>query len=69
MLKNEAYICPFCGSNNTRIEDYEMDIDCLWVQHRCKDCQTLWDEYYTLTYDGYVYDGKSYDADGKENEV
>ena len=68
MLKNEAFVCPLCGSDNTYIEDYDMDVDCLWVLHRCVKCQATWGEYYTLTYDGYRYDGKSYDADGKENE-
>jgi hypothetical protein len=58
--------CPKCGNDNTCMDDYEMDIDCLWTTWYCPDCGESWAEYYTLTYDGYRYDGKVYDADGKE---
>ena len=68
MLKNEARVCPLCGSDDTCMEDYAIDVDRLWTKHRCKDCQAIWGEYYTVSYGGYLYDDKSYDADGKENE-
>ena len=64
--KREMGVCPKCGGDDTRIEDYEMDIDCLWTRWYCPDCEESWTEYYTLTYDGCCYDGKVYDADGKE---
>ena len=64
--KREMCVCPKCSSDDTEMDDYEMDIDCLWTKWYCKDCQESWNEYYTLTYDGYVKDGKVYDADGKE---
>ena len=64
--KNDACMCPICGEYTARIEDYEMDIDCLWQKLYCPDCEESWSEYYTLTYDGYCHDGKVYDADGKE---
>ena len=66
MRKNDACMCPVCGEYTARIEDYEIDIDCLWQKLYCPDCEESWSEYYTLTYDGYCHDGKVYDADGKE---
>ena len=64
--KNDACMCPVCGEYTARIEDYEIDIDCLWQKLYCPDCEESWSEYYTLTYDGYTHDGIVYDADGKE---
>ena len=64
--KNEGYVCPHCGEWDVLTEDYEMDIDCLWVKLSCLHCGERWSEYYTLTYDGYNYNGKSYDTEGKE---
>ena len=64
--KTEMGVCPKCGGDDTRIKDYEMDIDCLWTNWYCPDCEESWSEYATLTYDGYNYDGTTYDADGKE---
>ena len=49
-----------------RTEDYEMDIDCLWIAFHCPHCEETWSEYYTLTYDGYTHKGVVYDADGEE---
>lgn len=66
MRKNEGYVCPKCGEWDVRTEDYEMDVDCLWVKLYCPHCGEMWSEYYTLTYDGYTHEGKVYDADGKE---
>ena len=66
MRKNEGYVCPKCGEWDVRTEDYEMDVDCLWVKLHCPHCEEDWSEYYTLTYDGYCHEGKTYDADGKE---
>jgi predicted RNA-binding Zn-ribbon protein involved in translation (DUF1610 family) len=64
--KKEAYVCPHCGGEEARMEDYEMDVDCLWTKWYCPECGRDWSEFFTLTYDGYTYDGKVYDADGKE---
>lgn len=64
--KREMCACPKCGGDSTRIEDYEMDFDCLWTEWFCPDCEARWYEYYTLIYDGYYHDGKVYDAEGKE---
>ena len=64
--KNDACMCPVCGEYTARIEDYEIDIDCLWQKLYCPDCEESWSEYYSLTYDGYAHDGVVYDADGKE---
>ena len=64
--KNEMGICPKCGSDNTEMEDMEMDVDCVWVKWYCPDCGETWSEYYTLTYDGYTYNNVTYDAEGKE---
>ena len=66
MIKNDGYICPKCGEWDVGTEDYEMDVDCLWVKLHCPHCEEDWSEYYTLTYDGYHHNGKVYDADGKE---
>ena len=66
MRKNEGYVCPKCGEWDVRTEDYEMDVDCLWVKLYCPHCEESWSEYYTLTYDGYTHKGVVYDADGKE---
>ena len=66
MRKNEMCICPECCSDEGIMIDMELDIDCLWTRWRCKECHEEWSEYYTLTYDGYCYDGRVYDADGKE---
>jgi hypothetical protein len=64
--KREMCVCPKCGGDDTRMEDYEMDIDCLWTKWYCPDCEASWNEYYTLIYDGYHQDGVVYDAEGKE---
>ena len=64
--KREMCQCPICGDYTGRIEDYEFDIDCLWMKLYCPDCDESWTEYATLTYDGYCHEGKVYDADGKE---
>lgn len=66
MRKNEMGICPKCGADHTGMTDYEMDLDCLWTKWECHTCGESWSEYATLIYDGYVYDNKTYDADGKE---
>ena len=66
MIKNEGFVCPKCGEWDVRTEDYVMDIDCLWVKLSCPHCEESWSEYHSLTYDGYTYEGKVYDADGKE---
>lgn len=68
MIKKEMYQCPNCGGYGTEINDLEMDIDCLWTKHYCRECEATWSEYYTLTYDGYVHVDKSYGPDGKEND-
>lgn len=64
--KNEGYVCPKCGEWDVSTEDYEIDIDCLWLAFYCPHCGETWSEYYTLTYDGYTHNGTVYDADGKE---
>lgn len=68
IIKKEMGICPKCGGGDgdTRMEELEMDIDCLWTKWYCPDCEESWNEYYTLIYDGYHRDGVVYDADGKE---
>ena len=66
MRKKEMSICPKCGSDHSEMTDYEMDIDCLWTNWSCNDCEEAWTEYYTLIYDGYATDDKVYDAEGKE---
>ena len=65
--KNSGYTCPECGEWDVRTENYEMDIDCLWIDLSCPHCNARWGEYYTLVYDGYGYQGKTYDPNGKEN--
>ena len=37
MRKNEMCVCPKCGNDTTRMEDYEMDVDCLWTKWYCPD--------------------------------
>ena len=64
--KREMGICPKCGSDYNKVIDQEIDVDCLWTKWHCNDCEETWTEYYSLTYDGYYYDGKVYGADGKE---
>ena len=64
--KNDGYVCPKCGEWDGVIEDYEIDIDCLWISFHCPHCEETWSEYYTLTYDGYTHNGVVYDADGEE---
>lgn len=64
--KNESYVCPKCGEWEVSTEDYEIDIDCLWLAFYCHHCGETWSEYYTLTYDGYTHNGTVYDANGKE---
>ena len=66
MRKNEMGVCPKCGADHTGMTDYEMDLDCLWTKWECYICGESWSEYATLIYDGYTYEGKTYDADGKE---
>ena len=66
MEKRDIGICPKCGYDESVMEDYEMDVDCLWTEWTCLECGESWNEYYTLIYDGYHYNGVTYDADGKE---
>lgn len=68
MKKNEMCVCPKCGRDG-RMEDYEIDVDCLWLKYYCVPCAETWSEYAVLTYDGYSHDGKTYDVNGKEIEV
>ena len=64
--KTEMGICPACDNDDCEMVDMEMDVDCLWTRWRCKECGEEWSEYATLTYDGYSFNGTTYDADGKE---
>ena len=64
--KNEMGICPKCGNDYARMEDYEMDVDCLWTKWYCPDCDETWTEYALLKYDGCVVDGITYNKDGEE---
>lgn len=67
--KKEMYECPRCGGCDSRIEDYEFDIDCLTIRLWCSHCDTEWREYALLSYDGYAMDGKVYDKEGEEMYV
>jgi hypothetical protein len=67
--KREMYACPRCTSEDSRIEDYEFDIDCLTIRMWCPSCDAEWREYALLSYDGYAMDGKVYDKEGEEAYV
>lgn len=65
MKKNEMCVCPKCGREG-RMEDCDMDIDCLSMEYYCMDCGESWWEYAKLIYDGYVQNGVVYDVNGEE---
>ena len=66
--KNEMCVCPKCGRDG-RMEDYEIDIDCLAMKYYCVDCGESWWEYAKLVYDGYAQNGVVYDVNGEEVDV
>lgn len=68
ITKKEECQCPHCGGYEARIEDYSIYCDCLTLEFFCPTCGADWMEYSKLTYDGYSYKGKSYNAEGEEDE-
>lgn len=69
MAKTEMFECPHCGSFNCTIDDYEIDVDDVFLEQTCLDCGASWREYGTITFAGFYYDGKNYDQDGREADV
>lgn len=62
--KKELTICPHCDNDLCRIEDYEFDVDSLWIKVYCPECDKSWSEWALLQYDGYSADGVLYDKNG-----
>lgn len=67
IVKNESYICPECGTEDTDTIDYEWDVDCMSIKMSCNRCYAVWREFFLLKYDGYYNPDEHamYDADGK----
>ena len=70
MKKRIEYTCPECGEDmELETLDWEMDCDCYTAKISCSKCEAVWYEYFKLTYDGYGYNGKVYDANGEDCNV
>lgn len=61
--------CPKCLEFNTDCIDYCFDEVTLEVKCSCNQCDAVWKEYATISYNGYMRDKKKYDKDGNEVAV
>lgn len=69
--KHETGICPCCGRRLEPVYTaHNHDWTTITKTYNCFDCNIVWEEYYTVTYDGfhdgkYIYgpDGDAYEQD------
>lgn len=61
--------CPECGSKRVGINDYEFDVNDIWLKCQCFRCDNTWSEHGLLFYDGYIKDGIYYDKDGEQLNI
>jgi hypothetical protein len=66
MKKNEMFQCPKCLEFDTDCTDYYFDEVGLEIKCSCNQCDAVWKEYATISYDGYMRDKRRYDKDGNE---
>ena len=64
-IKDNDYVCPKCGESNCIEMDSEIGVDGGCIKYQCEDCGATWNEYFTVRYDGYEFEEKVYDKDGK----
>lgn len=64
-IKDNDYLCPRCGESNCTAIDSEIDYEGGYIMYVCDDCGARWREYFTTLYDGYEFEDKVYDKDGK----
>ena len=70
MKKIYEYTCPECGNDiENEVIDMCEDIDCITKTMSCGKCGLIWREYFKVTYDGYSYNRRVYDANGDIAEV
>ena len=62
--KNEECICPKCKSDDTVVDDFDFDYNCMVRKMYCEACGHSWREYFAIAYDGYSDDEGEYDANG-----
>lgn len=67
MTKTQMFECPKCGSFRVNTEDYELDVEDVFLEQSCLDCGASWRERGTMTLATYSYNGVAYSADTKEN--
>jgi DNA-directed RNA polymerase subunit RPC12/RpoP len=65
IIKDNDYVCPRCGGGNCSALDSDCDIDGGMVSYECDDCGARWREYYVTRYDGYGFEEKVYDKNGR----
>jgi formate dehydrogenase maturation protein FdhE len=64
-IKDNDYVCPKCGGSNCSALDSDCDIDGGMVYYECDDCGARWREYFVTVYDGYEFEEKVYDKNGR----
>lgn len=65
IIKDNDYGCPRCGESNCTAIDSDFDYDGGCIKYKCDDCGAIWNEYFVVQYDGYEFEDKIYDKDGK----
>ena len=63
-IKNEPFVCPKCGSDNTSVYDDDWDYDYVVRIIECDCCEHRWREYFKITYAGYADATGEYDENG-----
>lgn len=66
--KNEECVCPRCLKDNTIVDDWDFDVNCMVRKMYCEDCGYSWREYFIVTYDGFTDDTGEYDSNGVQLE-
>lgn len=73
MIKRDAEICPFCGSEFTDVEERNINLGhdangeirtYLFELRTCTDCHEQFTDYYLIEYDGYFTNEDTYDRNG-----
>ena len=62
--KTEECVCPRCLKDNTVVDNYDFDWNCMIRKMFCEDCGYMWKEYFTMAYDGFTDETGEYDANG-----
>lgn len=58
--KRKPYVCPRCGHYGQVIMDDMVTDDVECAEMFCSYCGSTWNEFFTLIWNGYDYNGNSY---------